>query len=123
MAINRLPVGGASGGSGSINVIAQPTEPDDKTCIWVKTDKTVNYVLGSSDTSPSSLSGGVLILSIINYEYPSDSYDSIPVYVFNLKNNKKVQMSIFKATFYYNGSKLSVQSYYYNGNVWQAIPY
>ena len=121
MAINRLPVGGASGGSGSINVIAQPTEPDDKTCIWVKTDKTVNYVLGSSDTSPSSLSGGALILSIL--EYPSHNSNPVSVYVFNLKNNKKVQMLISKATFYYNGSELSVQSYYYNGNVWQAIPY
>ena len=112
MAINRLPVGGGSSNkSGGINVFAQLDEPSTKEGIWIQTDKTCDYI----GSSPSSSGGSLVIEGYRGYG------NAFPATLFTIGDNCKVNILISEPSFYYNGSKQSVNIYSFYSNAWNKI--
>ena len=113
--LNKLPIGGGGASSGTkLNVFAQTNKPESKYGIWIETDKTCDYI----GSSPSS-SGGSLVI-----EGYSGSGNAFPATLFTIGDDCKVNILISRESgpsFYYNGSRQSVNIYSFYNNAWNKI--
>ena len=107
--INRLPIGGGGASRGTkLNVFAQTNKPESKYGIWIETDKTCDYI----GSSPSSSGGSLVIEGYRRYG------NAFPATLFTIGDNCKVNILISEPSFYYNGSKQSVNIYSFYNNAW-----